>query len=542
MQIFTVQLLFLYSHFRKFIRKEQIRTVIMWKKISIAFLGNLLHTILLVMVPVVGHAVTFDEQTAYSKLLISSRLNDFYANKSHMGLAVYDAKGEQTHQAYDIRFDYVPGLVAKAVLEAADYYSATDASKARAWYYSIENYANTFYNSVPTSGGSLDDLNAAKIYGMLYDLSQGPFSAVANDKTSANCLQALERAVQGLKAHNENYSISASTFSDAAGGWFHKKGYPNQMWLDGQYMGPVLLAQILAMNARSESGELVNVDISAAWQMVVRQFDITWRYLWNEDSGLLYHAFSATPTASASASAWGTEGVYHSDEYWGRAEGWYFLALVDVLEYMQQAGMTQSEDYLRLRGYINKVAEGLAARQDAATGCWYQLLNYDGTFYADRYKGFSYAPTYNYLESSASAIFIASYLKGQRLGLFDADYTALAKKAYRGFVEQFLVSDGNNGLHISNSCRSAGLGGSNQRDGSAAYYLLGPDVTRVTPSMGQTEGKALGAFILAAIEYERLPVTTSVQSPVVTPHRQKVVKYLDKGHVIIRSPSCVYVI
>jgi len=503
--------------------------------------GIVVLTILWAMAPARGQAVTFDEHTAYSKLVIASRLNDFYANTSRMGLPLYDASGQLTAAGYGMKLDYVPGLVAKAVLEAADFYCDTDAETARSWYYSIENYANTYHAFVPTAGGSLDDLNAAKIYGVLYDLSGDAFSQIAGSETPANCLQALNMAATGLKAHATAYSIQASTFGEAAGGWFHKKSYPNQMWLDGQYMGPVLLAQMLAMNARQQGTVLVNMTLEDAWQVVARQFDITWRYLWNEDTALLYHAFSATPTASTSAAAWGTEGEYHSDEYWGRAVGWYFFALVDVLQYMQQAGRSQTADYLRLRDYVNKLAAGLAARQDAVTGCWYQLLNYDGTFYADSYKGKNYAPTYNYLESSASAIFIACYLKGQRLGLFDTDYTPLAKKAYKGFVEQFLVADGNQGFHICNSCRSAGLGGSKNRDGSAAYYLLGPDVSRVSASAGQTEGKVLGAFILAAVEYERLSVTASIESADWFPGSQ-VVKYMNKGRVVIRTPWGEYVL
>ena len=112
----------------------------------------------------------------------------------------------------------------------------------------------------------------------------------------------------------------------------------------------------------------------------------------------------------------------------------------------------------------------------------------------------------NYLESSCTAIFIAAYLKGMRLGLIDADYTALAKKAYKGFVEQFMVSDGQGGVHLVKCCKSAGLGGSNNRDGSAEYYLMGKD-TKPTSTVGSdfyTEGKVFGGFVLAATEYERL--------------------------------------
>ena len=99
-----------------------------------------------------------------------------------------------------------------------------------------------------------------------------------------------------------------------------------------------------------------------------------------------------------------------------------------------------------------------------------------------------------------------------RLGLFDTDYTEVARRAYRGFVEQFMVGDGNGGVHLIGCCKSAGLGGNSYRDGSAAYYLMGKD-TKPTSTSGSdfyTEGKVLGGFILAATEYERLTETTSV--------------------------------
>jgi rhamnogalacturonyl hydrolase YesR len=93
----------------------------------------------------------------------------------------------------------------------------------------------------------------------------------------------------------------------------------------------------------------------------------------------------------------------------------------------------------------------------------------------------------------------------------------VVKKAYRGFVEHFMVADGNGGVHLIGCCKSAGLGGSNYRDGSAAYYLMGKD-TKPTSTSGSdfyTEGKVLGGFIMAATEYERLfnPITTAVTTP-----------------------------
>ena len=133
------------------------------------------------------------------------------------------------------------------------------------------------------------------------------------------------------------------------------------------------------------------------------------------------------------------------------------------------------------------------------------MLNHDGTFFANSYNGNSYPDTYNYLESSATAIFTAAYLKGMRLGLYNTDYTDVATKAYQGIIENFMVADGNGGVHLIGCCKSAGLGGSDFRDGSAAYYLLGSDVPKTTTSGSDfyTEGKVFGGFILAATEYER---------------------------------------
>ena len=158
-------------------------------------------------------------------------------------------------------------------------------------------------------------------------------------------------------------------------------------------------------------------------------------------------------------------------------------------------------DYVEFKRQLEAVADGLLARQDATTGCWCQLLQYGNGVVPDG------CTTANYLESSATAIFTATFLKGIRLGyLSNAKYEAAAKKAYKGFVEQFIVEntageDEGNAYSIIKCCASAGL--DNGRNGSAAYYLadVGDKDTRVITTY--TEGKALGAFILAAVEYER---------------------------------------
>ena len=456
-------------------------------------------------------AYTFDANTRYSRLVIESRLNDFYGNKKLMGFDIFDAEGNQVKEhagGTNLKFDYVPGLVAKAVIEAVRYYK--DESWARPWFYSVESYALNNQSGLSSSPTTLDDINAAKMYCTLYDLTcagapyAGATMTVSGKKvdTNAKVAEAMQTAVKGITYYNKTYSIQASTLADAAGGWFHKgTSYPYQMWCDGQYMGPALLAQL------ENYGYTITGDASKDWDIITKQFTITWKYLWDADKELLYHAFSAVPTDSRS-SCWADSKTYHSQEYWGRAEGWYFLALVDILEEMQKAGMTETANYATLRGYLNSIAAGLAKRQDAESGCWYQLLAHGADFSVSSYQSVKKEAS-NYLESSATAIFIAAYLKGQRLGLYDTDYSEVAKRAYKGFVENFIVDDGtgNGTVQVVRCCKSAGLGGSDKRDGSAAYYLLGSDVvpTSADPSSSDfyTEGKCFGAFILAATEYER---------------------------------------
>lgn len=461
-----------------------------------------------------GTHCTFTDGLRYSELVINSRLNDFKANTTAAGFGVFDATGHMTTAPTGTKnnLDYVPGLVAKAVIELVDYYKDSDVMDVRPWFYAIQHYGNRMdISSNGKDGKSFDDLNAVKLYFKLRELASAkvfPDGEQHTNTSTAETAQArFKEALKGIGKANSTYVIKASTLEGAAGGWWHKSSYVNQMWCDGQYMGPALLAQLL--NEYSDYTPISDDD----WALVTRQFTIAWNYLWDDDVHLLYHAFTADPANTygwAGISAIKGAEVYHSQEIWGRAEAWYFLGLVDVLEQLQKAGRTDTDDYATLHGMLQQLGAGIAAKQDATSGCWYQLLNHDGNFIAtdyDRSYRYTEGPVANYLESSCTAIFTAAYLKGMRLGLFDTDYTEVARRAYRGFVEQFMVGDGNGGVHLIGCCKSAGLGGSSYRDGSAAYYLMGndtqPTVDDPSSSSFYTEGKVLGGFILAATEYER---------------------------------------
>lgn len=461
--------------------------------------------------------VKFNSAVRYSQWAINSRANDFYANTTSFGLATYNADGTPNKQRKDTKnkLDYVPGLVAKSMIEAADYYQGFDWSKP--WFLSVKEYGDAYSNSVPYGGGSLDDLNAVKLYIGLFN----NINATETDKNNAKTAIGLAQA--GLVAHNKSNSIQSGTLAGDAviGGWFHKTAYNNQMWLDGAYMGSALLAQIVNFNG---TGSNVFGSPTEDWDMVTKQLNIVWNMCWNAKDKLMYHAFEAnagTGTSKSHADTWaGLNGktapyTFHSAAYWGRANAWYLMALVDVLEAMQKAGQEKTTNYTTLKQHLADLAAGIAARQDATTGGWYQVMD-DPSFKATSYNGKSSTAT-NYIETSATAIFAAAYLKGVRLGVLSSttqyDYKTIAKNAFEGLVNNYTYLDNNGDMQIWGSCRSAGLGGGTgtdytaggkkYRDGSNEYYLLGYDVPMVKQSEGITEGKVLGGFIMAATEYER---------------------------------------
>lgn len=460
-----------------------------------------------------GGGKKFNSGVRYSQWAINSRANDFYANTTKCGMATIK-DGEVSNPSFGKnKLDYVPGLVAKSMIEAADYYQGFDWSKP--WFLSVKEYGNKYYNSVPKTGGSLDDLNAVKLYIGLYNNT----NATATDQNNAKT--AIGLAQEGLKAHNKSYSIQSVTLAGDAvvGGWYHKATYNNQMWLDGAYMGSALLAQIVNFNG---TGTHVFESTTADWDMVTKQLNIVWNMCWNSTDKLMYHAFEAnagTGKSDSHADTWaGLNGktkpyTFHSAAYWGRANAWYLMALVDVLEAMKNAGQESTDNYTTLKQHLADLAAGIAKCQDSKTGGWYQVMD-DPSFKATSYNGKSSTAT-NYIETSATAIFAAAYFKAVRLGLLSTspyDYKTIAKNAFEGLVNNYTYLDANGDMQIWGSCRSAGLGGDKDtalkgaeryRDGSKEYYLLGYDVPMVEKSEGITEGKVLGGFIMAATEYER---------------------------------------
>lgn len=442
-----------------------------------------------------GVKVTFNSGVRYSQWAINSRLYDFRGNQKAYGFAKWNSNteslGEYANKA-NMKLDYVAGLVGKATLEASDYY--VDFDWAKPWFKSAQAYATDYkYSAQEKAKMTLDNMNAAKM--AFHIINNSKWGEDAAKTTAKNAIEAI---ITDLRYYNEHYVIGGteSKVKEAAndvqkkmlGGWFHKYNYVDQVWCDGMYMGPALLAQLI--NYKKATNNVSNDD----WSLLTKQFSITWEQLRDSKTGLLYHGMTATPTIT-DWSKDATPTSYHSGAFWGRANAWYMLALVDVLELMPSS----NTNYSTLKGYLEELAASIASYQNA-DGTWYQVLDQKDN-----------ALEGNYEESSCSALFTAAYLKALRLKLLESSkYETMAKKAYVALVNKFMAYDknDNNKIQILGSCCSAGLGTNSNslRDGSRSYYINGNDSKAVTgenTGYYYTEGKVLGGFIMAATEYER---------------------------------------
>lgn len=441
-------------------------------------------------------SVQFNSGVRYSQWAINSRLHDFYGNQKAYGFAKWNS-GTESLEEYanktNMKLDYVAGLVGKATLETSDYY--VDFDWAKPWFKSAQAYATDYnYSAQDPAKMTLDNMNAAKMaFHIINNKKWG------EDKAKTTAKNAIEAIITDLRYYNENYviggtksNVKEATANDVQkkmlGGWFHKYNYVDQVWCDGMYMGPALLAQLI--NYKNATNNVSNDD----WSLLTKQFSITWEQLRDSKTGLLYHGMTATPTIT-DWSKDATPTSYHSGAFWGRANAWYMLALVDVLELMP----TSNTNYSTLKDYLEKLAASIASYQNE-DGTWYQVLDQKDN-----------ALNGNYEESSCSALFTAAYLKALRLKLLESSkYETMAKNAYVALVNKFMAydKDDNNKIQILGSCCSAGLGTNNNilRDGSRSYYINGNDSKAVTgenTGYYYTEGKVLGGFIMAATEYER---------------------------------------
>jgi unsaturated rhamnogalacturonyl hydrolase len=248
----------------------------------------------------------------------------------------------------------------------------------------------------------------------------------------------------------------------ASGGFWHKQIYPNQMWLDGLYMGEPFYAQY---TVTFENGKSLD-DIA-------KQFELIQLHATDPKTGLLYHGWDESKEMP-----WANKETGNSPNFWSRALGWYVMALVDVLDYFPKDHPKHKE----LVTYLNNASAALAKYQDKS-GLWYQVTDKGGQ------KG-------NYLEASGSSMFAYAFAKGANKGYLPAKYKKMANKAFDGLTKVLIKKvDEDGGITLTNCCQVAGLGGNPYRDGSYDYY--------VNERKKDNDPKATGPFILAAIELNR---------------------------------------
>jgi rhamnogalacturonyl hydrolase YesR len=269
---------------------------------------------------------------------------------------------------------------------------------------------------------------------------------------------------------DKKYEIAAKGLRDQLdrwprtpkGGFWHRAPiYANQMWLDGIYMADTFYATYTSY---------FEPDNTTAWNDIQLQFDLIEEHTRNHTSNLLYHGYSEDKST-----VWADPVTGASPYVWDRALGWYFVALVEVLEVFPQS----HPGYDKLLGYYTTLADGIEKAQDFSGGWW---LIMDEEFVGEKS---------NYIESSATAMFAYSYLKGVRLGLLDAEYTSTALKAWDLMINEFVQYEKNGTLSWTGTVEVGSLKG----DASYEYYTTVP--------LSLNDGKGLGAFVYAATEVER---------------------------------------
>lgn len=244
------------------------------------------------------------------------------------------------------------------------------------------------------------------------------------------------------------------------GGFWHKKIYPNQMWLDGLYMGEPFYAEYAA-----------TMHDDGAFDDIAKQFILMETHSRDEKTGLLYHGWD-----ESKQQRWANRLTGRSPNFWDRAMGWYGMALVDALDFYPQSHPKRAE----LIAILNRFAKAVKTYQDPKTGLWYQVLD-KGTE-----KG-------NYLEASGSCMFVYALAKGVRMGYLPQEYFNVASKGYQGLRDRFVKIDSGQ-TSLEGTVSVAGLGGNLYRDGSYEYYLSEKVVTN--------DPKGIGALLLASTEME----------------------------------------
>lgn len=368
-------------------------------------------------------------------------------NGLEMAVKMADSEMKQFPEPWTVDFNtkptwnYTQGLIAHAMIklwqvngkEAYYNYAKIYADKMIDSYGNISAYDMEDYN--------IDCVNSGKF---LFDV----YEKTKDDRY----LKAIHHLRDQLKTHPRT----------SEGGFWHKKRYPSQMWLDGLYMGASFYAQYASFFNEPE-----------IYDDVVNQFVLVHKHTYNPETGLNYHGWDESKEQK-----WADPITGCSPNFWGRAMGWYAMALVDVLDYLPR----EHPGRIKLLKILNQVVAGIKKFQDPKTGLWYQVLD-QGTR-----EG-------NYLEATTSSMFTYTLLKAARKGFISSDYNAIAIEAYHGILNNLIRDNGDGTISLTKCCSVAGLGGNPYRDGSFEYYINEP--------VRDNDPKGVGPFIMASLEFNK---------------------------------------
>jgi unsaturated rhamnogalacturonyl hydrolase len=338
------------------------------------------------------------------------------------------------------KWEYTQGLVLKAILQV---WQATGDEK---YFHYVYAYYDQF---IDTAGNiltydleeyNIDRINPGKVLFPLYQ------------KTGA---EKFKKAIFLLRKQMQTHPRTSE------GGFWHKNIYPHQMWLDGLYMAAPFLAEF----ART-------FNEPALFDDVANQIILMEMHARDEKTGLLFHGWD-----ESGQQRWADPVTGRSPNFWGRAMGWYSMALVDVLDFLPDNHPRRME----IINILNRLAIVITEFQDEKTGVWYQVVDQGGK------QG-------NYLESSASCMFVYALAKAVNENYIDPKFLNVVQKGYAGILKNFIEVDKKGLVHIHRACSVAGLGGDPYRDGSYEYYVNEP--------VRSNDPKAVGPFIMASLEFE----------------------------------------
>ena len=357
--------------------------------------------------------------------------------------------GDATHLDYTdgyLKWNYTPGLELRAFLDVYEAHGDT----------SIYNFVWKWYDAIVAPDGTIGGNYAVDKYST--DLiCPGKSLFYFYDKTGD---EKYRKAIETVKSQIDGQPRTE------AGAFWHKKVYPNQVWLDGVYMAEPFYVEYASRFMEGDAQK-------EAYDDIVNEFTVAAKYTFDPVTKLYRHAWDESHSMF-----WCDPETGQSQHCWGRALGWYCMAVMDVLDWLPEGYAGRDT----LIGILNDICTELPKWADPETKMWYQVLDQPGR------EG-------NYLEATCSAMFTYTFLKGTRMGWLDASLKPYAKELYGNFVNEFISTDEQGLISIEKCCSVGGLGGSSMRMGDYAYYLSEP----VRPN----DSKGVGPFIWASLEMER---------------------------------------